>query len=275
MKNMNPQIGPDSSIMVNKKQKGSKSGSDSNTKRARQDGGTQQNMNSDRTGNEFQSMEPPHVNAEINSYPHNSGDHGMSNDTYGKVNDNMPGSQVPNFNSGFTRGAYVNDQHGGVGNTGSDFPPQNSQYNQYGQPNMRPGYPPHSNMPRGPAMQPRSAVGGSSMGMVGPGYNSSQPRFPISGPSIQQQGGPTPTLNQLLQNPNPAQRYPGAYGEYGMNQPKGGPDGMTSSQGYPGQQPWGGQPRPGMNPYQQQMQQGNQSFRNPVRFYHLPANVIF
>jgi len=158
-------------------------------------------------------------------------------------------------------------QHGGAnmpnsGGGGGEFPPQNAQYNQYGQQAMRPNYPGNANVPRGPPMQGRSGMGAGSMGMMPPNYNPSQQHRPfMSGPSIQQQGGPTPTLNQLLQNPNSSPRYQGGYSDYPMNQPKGDTESMSGNQNYGPQGGWN-QQRP-INPYQQHG--GSQAFRNQVR----------
>ena len=172
----------------------------------------------------------------------------------------MQSSSMANYNSNFTRNNYgMNDQHGGMANNNADFSPQNSQYNQYGQGNMPPGYSPG---PRGGPMPSRPGMPSGNMNMMGQNYTPNQQRFPMSGPSIQQQGGPTPTLNQLLQNPNAAQRYQAGYG-YPDGPQKG--SGDMTNQGYNPQGGWGNQQRPSMNPYQQQQMQGNQGYRPQVR----------
>ena len=176
-------------------------------------------------------------------------------DTSNSMNDSMQSSSMANYNGNINRTSYgMNDQHGGLANTSrsnADFSSQNSQYNQYGQPGMRPGFPP------GPGANPaanRTSMPQPGMNMMGANYTSSQQRFPMSGPSIQQ-GGPTPTLNQLLQNPNATQRYQaGGYG-YDGSIPKG--NGEMSSGNQSGNnysQGWGGQQGSPMNPYQQQRQ---------------------
>ncbi|KAL0276539.1 UNVERIFIED_CONTAM: hypothetical protein PYX00_004095 [Menopon gallinae] len=80
-----------------------------------------------------------------------------------------------------------------------------SQYNQYNSPQMRHAY----------------SGGGKGMSMVTPrpptaasNYGPGPQRF-LSGPSISQQTGPTPTLNQLLQSNQP-QHYQNSYGDYTM-----------------------------------------------------------
>ena len=178
-----------------------------------------------------------------------------SSDTPTSMNDSMQSPSMANYNGNFNRNSYgMNDQHGGLTNTSTaDFSSQNSQYNQYGQSGMRPGYPPGPRASPGPT---RTGMPPQNMNMMGSNYPSNQQRFPMSGPSIQQQGGPTPTLNQLLQNPNAAQRYQAAGYGYDNALAKGNgdmsgsnPSGGSFSQGWSGQQQ-----RPPMNPYQQQMQ---------------------
>ena len=275
MKNMNSQVVSDN-VMVKNKLKNANPSSESNTKGSLQDGGPQQNMNLDRTGNEsVRGME----GSNSDSYPPNSGGQtNISGDNYGgKMNDNMPGAQMSNFSGGYPRNFNMNDQQqhgaGGVTNsTGAVDYTQNVQYNQFVQQNTRPNHPTNSTMPRGPpmAMHGRPGMGNNSMGMMPPSYtpniSSNQQQRPfMSGPTIQQQSGPTPTLNQLLQNPNSSQRYPSGYGEYPMNQTKGDPENTGGNQTYGPQSGWN-QQRP-MNPYQQQQMShgGSQLLRNQVR----------
>lgn len=80
--------------------------------------------------------------------------------------------------------------------------------------------------------------------------------------------GPTPTLNQLLQGPNPSQRYhqPNSYPEYaGQPQPK--EPHLNQQQ----QQAWNS-----MRYNQQQQQQQQQIYRNQVSdlVYELISNYI-
>jgi len=272
MENSHTEIQSDS-MMLNSKLKSANNVPDVNTIAPFQDGG-QQNMNLDRTSNEYsQNMESSVMNSDMTSFGQGSGDQSMSSDGFGKINEPMPVSQMSNYNVGFNRGnmSMPDQQHGRIGgNTGAgDFVQQS---NQFGQQNMRPGY---SQAPRMPGMTGRMGVGASggwgNMGMHPSNYSSgcgsNQPRF-ISGPGIQQQAGPTPTLNQLLQNANlpQNQRYQGGYGDFGPVGPqKGVTDMPAANPGFGGGgQGWGGQSRMGMSSYQQQMP-GNPAFRNQVR----------
>ncbi len=248
-------------IRMNSKLKSPNPGADSNTMESFQDGG-QQNINLDRNQNDFLStMEGPHMNSDMNNYSQGSENQGMANDSFGKINENMPSSQHANYNSGFNRGNFgLGDQHGGLpSSSSSEFPQQNSQFSQFGQQNMRSGYPQTS---RSGAMTGRPGMGGGSIGTMPSNYLAGQQRM-MSGPNIQQQSGPTPTLNQLLQTANPSQRYQGGggagYGDYNMGQQKD----MSNTPGYNSN--WNGaqQQRPAMSPYQQQMS-GGQQYRNQV-----------
>ena len=268
MENSHTEIKSDN-MMLNSKLKAANNVPDVNTIAPFQDGG-QQNMNLDRTSNEYsQNMESSVMNSDMASFSQGSGDQSMSSDSFGKINETMPVSQMSNYNVGFNRGnmSMPDQQHGRMGgNTGAgDFV---QQPNQFGQQNMRPAY--SQQAQRMPVMTGRMGVGGSSgwgnMGMHPSNYSSgsNQQRF-ISGPGIQQQAGPTPTLNQLLQNanlPQNQQRYQGGYGDFG---PVGPQKGVADNPGFSGGgQGWGGQLRMGMSSYQQQMP-GNPAFRNQVR----------
>ena len=255
-------------IMMNSKLKSPNHGAEHNTMDSFQDGG-QQNMNLDRSRNDFlPNQDGNHMDSEMNNYPPSSGEASIGNDNFGKMNDSLARSQAPSFNSGFNRGNYtMAEQHGGLtANEGGDFPQQNNQFSPFAQQNMRPGFPQTS---RAGPLPGRPGMPGNNVGMMPSNFNSGQQQRPImSGPSIQQQGGPTPTLNQLLQNANSNQRYPGMYGDYGMSQQKGGPGDMSNNPPYNNPQ-WGPQaqqrgPNGGMNPYQQHMA-GNPAFRSQVR----------
>ncbi|GFY01691.1 trithorax group protein osa [Trichonephila clavipes] len=161
--------------------------------------------------------------------------------------------------AGYGRGSYASgDQHGGPGNanemTANSQP--NKMYPQYNQPQMRPGYP---QGPRGMSPQQRSP--GPGIGSYpGASNNSQQQRF-LSGPSLSQQTGPTPTLNQLLQAPNSLQRYHNNY-DYSASQ------GLQKNMGDPNaphyQGPnnsWGNMR--GSSAYPQQM--SSSMYRNQVR----------
>ena len=231
-----------------------------------QDGG--QNNQERNRGNFQGNFEGNHMNSEMNNFSQGPGNQNMSNDSFAKMNENASGPQASNFNGGFNRGNFgggmTDQQHGGMnatGGGGGDFA-QHDQFSQFGQQNIRPGFPGNSrnsSMPGRPGMGP----GNNMAGMPG-NFGAGQQRM-MSGPSIQQQGGPTPTLNQLLTNSGPNQRYQGAgYGDNNMGQYKGGHD-MSNNTPYNSQN-WGGQSRQGNNPYQQQQMQPNQPFRNQVMF---------
>ena len=144
-------------------------------------------------------------------------------------------------------------------NNPADMPQQHGQFSQFGQQNMRAGFP---QMMRNNTMPGRPGMSSGNMGMMPSNFNN--PQRMMSAPNIQQQqGGQTPTLNQLLTNSNPSQRYQGGgYNNYDMPQSKGGHD-MSNNTGY-SSQTWSGQSQQGSNPYQQQQMQGNQPFRNQV-----------
>lgn len=108
-------------------------------------------------------------------------------------------------------------QHGGPnlpGNASDPNSAQNKLYQHYNQQHMRPGYPQGPRASMGPMPQRPTSM----MPCYPPSANGGAPpqRF-LSGPSLSQQGGPTPTLNQLLQSPNPLHRYQNSYGEYNSN----------------------------------------------------------
>ncbi|XP_035209165.1 trithorax group protein osa-like isoform X2 [Stegodyphus dumicola] len=151
-------------------------------------------------------------------------DYQAFNQSTNRDNEDFRNSQE-NYNHGgsgcdlsYGRGSYASggDQHGGQGNT-SDMTTNsqsNKMYPQYNQPQMRPGY---SQAPRSINMGPQQRSPGPAMGGGYPGGNNSQQQRFLSGPSLSQQTGPTPTLNQLLQAPNSLQRYHNNY-DYSASQ---------------------------------------------------------
>lgn len=180
---------------------------------------------------------------------------------FNQSNNNRDGDDFRNsqdsYNHGgcdvsYARGGYGGDQHGGQGNTSemTTNSQPNKMYPQYNQAQMRPGYP---QGPRNMGPQPRP--------YPGPNSSQQQQRF-LSGPSLSQQTGPTPTLNQLLQAPNSLQRYHNNY-EYSANQ------GMHKNMGDPNSAPqyqgpnssWGNMR--GASGYPQQM--SSSVYRNQVR----------
>lgn len=135
----------------------------------------------------------------------------------------------------YNRGGFEQQQHGGPGNDVSNSN-SNKMYPQ--QQYMRP---------------PFSARGGGPQ-RAQPPYGGS--RF-VSGPSLSQQTGPTPTLNQLLQAPNSLQRYQHNSYDY--------PKGDGGAQHYPGpNNTWGGR-------YPQQ--HSSAMYRNQVSPYVSPTFI--
>lgn len=244
----------------NTKLKAANQGPDGHTMDSFQDGG--QNNQPTNRGNFLPNAEGNHINPDGNNFNQMPGNQNMNNDSYGKMSENASGPPGSNYNPGFNRGNYgMSDQQHGSMNTNStgDMAQQHGQYSQYGQQNMRPGYP---QMMRNNSMPGRSAMSSGNMGMMPSNFNSPQRMMNVSNMQ-QQQGGPTPTLNQLLTNSNTSQRYQGGgYNNYDMSQAKGGHD-MSNNSGYNSQN-WSGQSQQGSNPYQQQQMQGNQPFRNQV-----------
>jgi len=89
--------------------------------------------------------------------------------------------------------------------------------------------------------RPLSSSPNMTSGNYSPHLQQQQQRF-LSGQSISQPTGPTPTLNQLLQSSNPVHRYQNSYVDYSM-----GKQGGDQNHGnMPYSQPW--PPRP-MAPY--------------------------
>lgn len=138
-------------------------------------------------------------------HPNDPGSIGQGDPNY-KVPDGGPPLQ-----SYYGRGGYhhaPSEQHNPAGNpqaNSNDSVNPISQYNQYNSPQMRHAY----------------GAGGKGMPMVSPrppsagsNYGSGPQRF-LSGQSISQPTGPTPTLNQLLQS-NQSQHYQNSYGDYSM-----------------------------------------------------------
>ena len=261
-----------SSMVTNSKLKTSDSGSGpSSTMDSFQDGGQQNIL--DRSAGEFsstQGMDSSHLNSDINNFNAGSGEPGATGQTYSKVsNDHATDGQMSGFNNtGFGRASFaMNEQHGGIPNSGSgDFSQSNNQIMPYGPTNLRPGY---STSVR-PPMTNRPVMSSGSMGIVPPNYG--QPRFPMSGPNIQQPVGPTPTLNQLLQS-NQSQRYP-SYGECNVSQSKMQTHDAGTNENFSPPQGWSGQHRPGTVPYPSSGQ-SNPPFRSQVCFKSLLTFLLF
>uniref|UniRef100_T1IY22 Uncharacterized protein n=1 Tax=Strigamia maritima TaxID=126957 RepID=T1IY22_STRMM len=230
-----------------------------------QDGGPQHqhNMSTEQSG-PYSNMDGPRLNSDMNNYSRDSGDQNAATDDYGKMNDTLNQGQMQAYGGGYNnRANYMADQHGGGAqlSANSTDNSSNSQYGQYNQQNVRPGYlQPSKAMSMGPPPRPPN----SAMML---GYNTSptqhQQRF-LSGHSISQQGGPTPTLNQLLQSPNPVQRYHNSYGDYNMGQSLAkGPSDMVNTSQYPHNWNTNAASRGLNTPYSHQM--ASSAYRNQIR----------
>ncbi len=255
MDNSSPGVGVETSAMSNKL-KNVNQGPDS-TMDSFQDGGQNNQANRGRS-NFLPNAEGNHINPDSNHFNQMPGNQNLGGDSYGKMSENISVPPSSNYNSAYNRGSYgmSESQHGSMNaNSSGDM---SGQYSQYGQQNMRPGFPQGM---RNNQIPGRSGVPNNNMGMPSNSYNSPQ-RMMGGGANMQQQGGPTPTLNQLLTNSSTSQRYQtGGYNNYDMSQSKGGHD--MGNSGYNSQN-WSGQPQQGSNPYHQPMQ-GGQPFRNQVR----------
>lgn len=208
-----------------------------NTMDSFQDGG-QQNMSNEQ-GEYFNQMEGPNMN-DMNNFPPSSREQMMGVDSYGRMNPMMHPGQMQGYNPYNRENFNPGDQHGGM--TGSsEMVNQNTFQAGYMQPGMKSGHPGNAKSNMMP-MRPQ-------MGPGGPGIPQNYPQGPrsmMSGQSISQQSGPTPTLNQLLQTPNTPGRMHG--NEYGGFHQKGGPDIQSQGSPYNMQQGWSGNRQPGNFP---------------------------
>lgn len=177
------------------------------------------------------------------------------------------GPNVPNYNLPFSpRNNFTHPEHGtnpvqmnsvdgSVGNncnnsSNANNIHQNSTGNQYG--NVRHPFPNSK-----PALGSLRPVGSHLNTHTGNFSPHAPQRFPMSGQSISQQMGPTPTLNQLLQSSNPVHRYQNNY-EYSNQKPNETPQGAPFNHG------WNARP---MTPY---MNQPNVAYRNQMPVSNLP-----
>ncbi|XP_062619647.1 trithorax group protein osa-like isoform X2 [Saccostrea cucullata] len=205
--------------MMNKKLRSPNQVGETNTMDSFQDGG-QQNMNS--TQGEF--MDGSHMNADMNNYPPSS----IGMEGYGRMNQNVHPSQMQGYSPYNRENFNPGEQHGGA--TGSsDYMNQNANFQ---------GQYPRQGMPMG--MKP-----GMRAGMGNPGAPMMPPyQQRMSGQSISQQSGPTPTLNQLLQTQSTSstsqRMQPNNYSDY----PQKGMNDMSNPSAYSMQQPWGAHQRP-------------------------------
>lgn len=193
-------------------------------------------------------------NSENKSYSHNSEQSAGGDQNYGKGPSDNGNQNMQGYGISFShRGNYHSDHPSGgspmqIGGENSLHHQSNS-YGPFNPQNMRHGYPGSKPMP-GPQRPP--SAGPNMNSPTGFSPHSQQQRF-MSGQSISQPTGPTPTLNQLLQSSNPVNRYQNSYGDYSM--PKSGeqPQGnMPYNQSWP--------PPRSMTPYGPQ--QGSPGYRN-------------
>lgn len=257
--------------MMKKKLKSPNIIGENNTMDSFQDGG-QQNMNTEQS-EYLNPMEGSHMNPDMNNYPPSSREQMMGVDSFNRMNQNVHPNQMTGYSS-FNRENYnPGDQHGGMPMTGSgDFANQNSPFHGQFHAGIRSGYP--GNM--------KSGMGQIRPGMVPPGgnmmpssYQQQQQRNVMSGQSISQQSGPTPTLNQLLQTPNaPQQRMqPSNYGDFPQ---KGGNEMVGPGGPYGMQHGWGGNQRMMGNYTQGQMTGPAPGYRNQVMIiFILPTFILY
>lgn len=237
-------------MLLNSKLRSPNPVADPHTMDSFQDGG-QANVKMER--NDFQAMAPldgSTMNADMNNYPPNSRDSTMSGENYDRMNDTMVPGPMQGYTGYNNRGNYLGEPQHGAATGNAD-----SQYHGYypQPPGMRPGF----------TGTPKAGVRPGMGGMMSPGYPATAPpRGMVSGQTISQQSGPTPTLNQLLQNQNSTPRSRNYYGDYGGGvQQKPAPGDMSGST-YSMQPGWG--PPRGMEPYPQGQIPGSNQYRSQV-----------
>ncbi|XP_063239673.1 trithorax group protein osa-like isoform X3 [Bacillus rossius redtenbacheri] len=225
-------------------------------------GNSEQNVNS-------AGIDGSKLNTDGKSFSQNSEQGAGSDQNYGKGADGS-GQNMHGFSLGFSaRGNYHPDHGPGnpVQNSADSNLHQNHPFSQFSPQTMRHGFPSSKPMPGSQMVPPRPPSGNQNMNAPGGGFSPhvQQPRF-LSGQSISQQTGPTPTLNQLLQSPNPVHRYQNSCGDFGMQKAEQGSGSIPYNQSWPPQramapygpqqvapgyrsQPPGGVARGGQSPY--------------------------
>lgn len=202
-------------------------------------------------------MEGSYMNPEMNNYGQNSGEPGgLGPEAYSRMNDTGHPGQMSQYNS-YSRPGYPNMEN----NMGGDYGGHTGGYGQFQPPGSRGSFPggPRPSMGQ---IRPGSQGMGMGPGAGHQGYNSGNQRM-MSGQSISQQSGPTPTLNQLLQTPNSQPRYPNNYDGY--NGPQKGGD-MNASNGPYGVPPGWMQNQRNMCNYPPVGMSGSSPYRGQVRF---------
>lgn len=205
--------------------------------------------NSEQNSNNVDQVPIKVFNSDSKMHPSNSEGGGEGDPNYPKLSpesQNMPSGYGHAFAS---RGGHSHpDQHSSPNMSplhGGEVH-QNNSFGQF----IRHAYQSSKPMPGSPRLQ---GVGPNMVSVSAFSPHNHQSRF-MSGQSISQPSGPTPTLNQLLQSSNPVQRYQNNFSEYSAGMQKG-----DQSQGtLPYNQVW---PSPQtMAPYGPQ--QGVVMFRN-------------
>nr|CAD7194862.1 unnamed protein product [Timema douglasi] len=195
-------------------------------------GNGEQNVNS-------AGIESSKLNSDGKSFQQNSEQSTGSDQNYSKGPDGN-GQNMQGFSLGFpARGSYHPDQHGPgnpVQNSTESNLHQNHPFSQFNPQSMRHGFPTSKPMPGSQMVPPRPSSGQNMNAPGGFPPHAQQQRF-LSGQSISQPTGPTPTLNQLLQSPNPVHRYQNSCGDFGMQKSTEVSGNIPYNQSWPPQRP--------------------------------------
>lgn len=173
--------------------------------------------------NNDQNSSEDDISSKINSdklYPTNDQNNSDDHLVYNKaLSESVSGSSVQGYGMPFSqRTNYGHLDHNPMqmGNGNENSISRNAASNQFDQQN-RNLYPNSKPIPS--SRSPNTPSGGLPPGPVGSFIPHGHPHQRLmSGQSISQQMGPTPTLNQLLQSSNPVHRYQNSY-DYGMQKP--------------------------------------------------------
>ncbi|XP_023225906.1 AT-rich interactive domain-containing protein 1B-like isoform X3 [Centruroides sculpturatus] len=188
-------------------------------------------------------LERQRMNADYRHYNQNF----ITADDYRNSQENHTSNYCGNF---VDRSNYLADQHGGQAD--QQQAQNQKMYSQYA---IRQGYQSRT-VNLNASHRPAVAANVMSNYPTG-GATPQQQRF-LTGQSISQQGGPTPTLNQLLQSPNPLHRYQNHYGDYNANKGISGSD-VNSAMAFTNagsQHGWGTVRNPSSYPQQMYRSQG-------------------
>lgn len=168
-------------------------------------------INSEQSGNSSE-VDNAKLNSDSSSKPFPPNSDGSGDSSYVKPPDNA----APGYGMGYPGRGYPNLEQHPAGSNNSDV---HHPYGPQGPQGMRHSFPgkPGAAGPMIPPRPPSAGVNSSNSGGQFPPHGQQQ-RF-MSGQSISQPTGPTPTLNQLLQSTNPVHRYQNSYGEMNMQKP--------------------------------------------------------